>query len=84
MSNSKQANFYPLPTGEVTTYNPDGATRVSEDFTSRNSLTDASYVHGGPNACGYGAFGNHPGPYDTGNADVTTATPRRKPDYGIG
>lgn len=86
MSLKNQGGFFPVPNGEVTTVNPDGATRVYEDLSSRNSLTDACYVNGGPHGGGYGAFNRDrdPGPWgdERGNADVTTATPRKKPDYG--
>lgn len=45
-----------VPGGEVTSLNPDGVSKT-ENGHSMNSLMNANWVHGGPNGCGYGAFG---------------------------
>lgn len=82
MNNRQGANF-PIPQGEATVVGPDSTVKAYGDNTLKDGLSDARYVHGGPNACGYGAFGDT---WDSppSSGDVTTATPRRKPDYGIG
>lgn len=76
MMTKSGSGIFGVPGGQVTVDTPDGVTKT-QDGHARNSLTNARFACGGPDAHGYGAFYEDAGPgmwvgdMDRMNAGVT-------------
>lgn len=56
MKTESKSGIFGCPGGQVTVEVPDGVSMTMGDGRVHNSLTNSGYAHGGPDACGYGAF----------------------------